>query len=388
MKPRPTPSLRTQFALGMIVAILIAILFGYIALRLFVEEQRRTAISTLDPVARQTLATLDRGGQPSARDVTALYRETTAASKRIDHEQDQMLVLLAAIACMVGVGVGWAFARRFTRPIEEIGTAARRIASGDLAARATAPRPGAGELSALLDDFNSMADALEGFDRRTREDSAAIAHELRTPLTILRGRLQGYADGIFTPDAEDIRGLTEQVDLLTRIVEDLQMLSMAQSHRLDLQHVRLSLDSLAALLLQTLEPMLRDRGIEVRRTLGPAVTFADHQRIAQVLLALIDNAMRHAAESRAIAVETKSEEGAAILVVSDEGPGLADEQIARMFEPFWRGEGSRNRALGGSGLGLAVVKAIVDAHGGTIDVTRHPAGGLRFEVRLPAADAA
>ena len=384
MKIRPTPSLRTQFAAAMIVAILIAILFGYIALRLFVEEQRRSAIWSLGPVAQRTVQALQHGQHSSAPDITTLYRESMAAYQRIDDEQDHMLIVLAAIACCVGVGVGLTFARRFTRPIEEIGMAARRIASGDLAARASSPRPGAGELSVLFNDFNVMADALERSDRRTREDSAAIAHELRTPLTILRGRLQGYADGVFQPDPDDVRGLTEQVDLLTRIVEDLQMLSVAQSHRLDLQKVPVALDRLAALLLQTLEPMLRDKNIQVQRDLAPATAMADHQRLAQVLLALIDNAMRHAGSGSSITVATSSRDGQAVLNVSDRGPGLDDDQIAQMFVPFWRGEGSRNRALGGSGLGLAVVKAIVDAHGGTIIVARRHGGGLSFDVCLPA----
>jgi two-component system sensor histidine kinase BaeS/two-component system sensor histidine kinase AdeS len=360
----------------MIVAILLAVVFGYVGLNMFARWQEHVMLKSLDEDARQTKRAIDAGQQ--APEVIALYRKTAMISRTIDQEQDRLLVLLALLACLLGIVVGFALAARLTRPIEAVCVAARRIATGDLRSRARARIPGAGELSQLLEDFNAMADALEAFERHVREGSAAIAHELRTPLTILRGRLQGWFDGVFSPDEAELRGLIEQVDLLTRIVEDLHMLGMASTGRLDLQCEPIDLAELAAIQVDAAVLFLGEAGVNVERHLACALVEADRQRIAQVVTVLLDNVRRHAAAGNDIEVETGSDDDKAWLCVSHHGPGLPSDP-ERMFEPFWRSEPSRSREHGGSGLGLAVAAA----HGGALVAMDRPGGGAVFTLNRP-----
>ncbi|PTR07742.1 MULTISPECIES: ATP-binding protein [unclassified Novosphingobium] len=378
-----TLRLRTQLAAAMILAILLAILFGYVGLNLFARWQEQMMLNALDPVARQTLMEVNAGGRPPAAAAVALYKERVRIAQTIDHEQSVLLIGLAALASMFGIAVGLALATRLARPIEAVSHAARAITSGDLSARAAEGPPGAGELRQLLSDFNSMAEALEAYDRDLREGSAAIAHELRTPLTILRGRLQGQLDGVFATDGPAIAALIQEVDLLARIVEDLQTLSLANTGRLEL-NVRLAdMALLAATHLHALEPILASAGMRLETRLAPTLVEMDEQRLGQVLLALVDNARRHAATGGVVEVETKIDGASALLIITDRGPGLPSHEPDQVFRRFWRGEPSRSRVHGGSGLGLAVVKAVVEAHGGTVLAGDRPDGGAVFHVQLP-----
>lgn len=378
-----TLRLRTQLAAAMILAILLAILFGYVGLNLFARWQEQMMLNALDPVARQTLMEVNAGGRPPAAAAVALYKERVRIAQTIDHEQSVLLIGLAALASMFGIAVGLALATRLARPIEAVSHAARAITSGDLSARAAEGPPGAGELRQLLSDFNSMAEALEVYDRDLREGSAAIAHELRTPLTILRGRLQGQLDGVFATDGPAIAALIQEVDLLARIVEDLQTLSLANTGRLELTVRLADMALLAATHLHALEPILASVGMRLETRLAPTLVEIDEQRLGQVLLALVDNSRRHAASGGVVEVETKIDGASALLIITDRGPGLPSHEPDQVFRRFWRGEPSRSRVHGGSGLGLAVVKAVVEAHGGTVLAGDRPDGGAVFQIQLP-----
>lgn len=275
------------------------------------------------------------------------------------------------------------FARRLIRPLDAVAAAARRIATGDLSARAViATGLDFKETQQLVEDFNAMAAQIGRADADMRMWHAAIAHELRTPLTILRGQLQGFVDGVFVPDTKAFQGLVAQAESLGRIVDDLKILTLAQSGRLELRLDTVDLAQEVAAVIAVVSPGLETAGLSVRLDLEPVAVRADGARIRQALMGLLENAKRYAAPGDLV-IETRATIDQAILRVGDTGPGLTADAIEHVFEPFWRADDSRSRASGGSGLGLAVVQAIARAHGGRAVVRAAEPKGAIFEFQLP-----
>jgi two-component system sensor histidine kinase BaeS/two-component system sensor histidine kinase AdeS len=275
--------------------------------------------------------------------------------------------------------------KRLARPLEQVAHAARRVAQGDLDARAEPVRDSSLELRQLVDDFNRMADSLAASRRELKESTAAIAHELRTPLTILRGRLQGIHDGVFASGPAEITALIQQVESLSRVVEDLRVVSLAGAASLALERRSVELATEVENLLPVIEPDLHALGMRLELDLRPAPVHADPQRLRQMLICLLDNARRYASEGGVVRIETHSAGDAGVLRVLDRGAGFPPGGAERAFERFWRSEASRSRQTGGSGLGLSVVRAIADAHGGQAHAANRPDGGALLEVRLPAS---
>lgn len=375
--------MRTQIRLAMVMAICLAVLFGYFGLTLWgiLATPRYTAM--LSPPAQRAVAALERGASPENADLLVLIKESGPANEAATREQDLALVVLTLCATLVGILAGGVLARRLADPLESLAEAARKVAAGDLSARARPASSGAGETAQLLADFNEMADALERSDRQLKESSAAIAHELRTPLTVLRGRLQGMRDGVFEAGDQEIAGLIRQVEGLTRIVEDLRTVSNAEAGQLSLRCALVDLAEEADGVLRVVRPDLERAGLSLELNLRPTPIHLDAERARQVLLALVQNARLHAADGGVIRVETLSDDEDAVLRVLDRGPGFPPGLNAAAFQPFWRADASRSRDSGGTGLGLAVVAAVMKAHGGTAAVLERPGGGSIIELRFP-----
>jgi two-component system sensor histidine kinase AdeS len=291
-------------------------------------------------------------------------------------------VTLIGLALAVAASVR--LSQRILTPLNAVVDSIGRLAEGDLGARATASDRSLGEVALLVDDFNAMARRLQNQDADRAMWHAAIAHELRTPVTILRGRLQGLAEGVFQPDEAQFRSLLAQVEGLSRLIEDLRVLSLADSARLDVRRARSDVVQEVHSVMTLVDPGFRSSGfvleLETSREEHPA--HCDPTRVRQALLALLDNARRYATPGRVrIAVHDTATH--VQVSVDDEGPGIDPNVSAQIFEPFLRGDGSRSRQRGGSGLGLAVVKAIADAHGGRVFCTASALGGARFVIELP-----
>ncbi|HJO63816.1 MAG TPA: ATP-binding protein [Sphingomonas sanguinis] len=284
-------------------------------------------------------------------------------------------------SCVIGVALALAvavrLARRIVQPLGAVGEAARRIAEGDLTTRIAPARVAHGEAALLIADFNAMADRLQRMSDDVKLWNAQIAHELRTPLTILRGRLQGAMDGVFPLDDELVVGLTKQVEGLTRLVEDLRSVSLAESGRLELEIGDVDLAAELEDMRPILSSMLSPVGFELEMTLETGVVRADAARIRQAVIALVDNARRHASPCtlRLAVGFTRSE---AVITVADKGPGLPPEFERSAFHQFVRG----TKSSGGSGLGLSVVQAIARAHGGDAIYQRTNDRSL-FRILLP-----
>ncbi|ARJ69714.1 ATP-binding protein [Paracoccus contaminans] len=282
-------------------------------------------------------------------------------------------ILLGTLA---GGLVGMIHSRRLMRPLDAVAGALEALSAGNTASRAAARPSGVAEIDGFQRNFNAMADEIARAERELRETNAAIAHELRTPLTVLIGRLNGMADGIFPLDPEGVRALLIQTTQLHRIIDDLSLLTLADAGRFTLNREPLDLADLV-------RDTCLDEGVET--DLRPAMTQADPVRLRQILYALLDNARRYGGAG--IRVETATEDGAAILRVMDRGPGLAQAQARRVFDRFWRAEDSRGKHSGGSGLGLAVVRSLANAHGGDVSYAAREGGGAVFALELPGSAA-
>lgn len=283
-----------------------------------------------------------------------------------------------AIAVGIAVAVGMQLARRIVLPLTSLAETARRIADGDLSARATVGDRTIGETAALVDDFNAMAARLEGLADGMMAWNAAIAHELRTPVTILKGRLQGVWDGVFDMDDATLVSLLKQIDSLARLVEDLRVVSLADSGHLHLQLEEVDLAQVIGDLKGAVEPALVAAGFSPQWRLDPATTVCDPVRLRQAVLALIENARVHATPGSLLIGVLTTSEGVRI-TVEDAGPGLDQGFERRAFDPFVRASSSRN----GSGLGLSVVRAVAEAHRGGVACRAAARGGSAFEIQVP-----
>jgi signal transduction histidine kinase len=291
-------------------------------------------------------------------------------------------IFLAILTILIGL----LLLRRVVVPLSQVIAAARAVASGDLSARV--PVSGPDDLRALSDTFNHMAAALELSDRERRDLLADIAHELRTPLTVIRGRLEGVVDGIYPPDEKQIVPALEETYLLERLVEDLRLLTMAETRQLQFEPRDVSLGDLAehALGLFGAEADESSISLELTNNAPGTQIHVDPQRTEQVIGNLIGNTLRYVPNGGKIWLVLEQLEDAVSLQVNDNGPGVPEEDLPHLFERFWRGEKSRSRSSGGAGLGLAIVRQLVETQGGRITAENLSAGGLRVSITFPSVN--
>lgn len=297
------------------------------------------------------------------------------------------LVLMAAVAWIAGRRA----ARSFVSPLERVGVAATAFASGNHQMRADVEGPR--EVRIVAEAFNHMAaevdsavDELKTEERRKTQFVSDVSHELRTPLTAIRGAAETLLDGGVEPDDEQrfLSTIALEAERLGRLANDLLTLQRIEGATgelpLHLVDLRLAADRAATML----EPLLEDRDVTLSVNGRPPLVLGDVDRLQQVVLNLVDNASRIVGEGGHVVVELTGEGDRAVLSVIDDGPGIPEADLPRLFDRFYRADSSRTRASGGAGLGLAIVRAIVRAHGGRIEAANMPGGGARMTVVLPA----
>jgi signal transduction histidine kinase len=279
--------------------------------------------------------------------------------------------------------IGLFLMRRFVTPLAEVIAAARTVASGDLSARVRVSGPD--DLRMLSDSFNHMAISLEQSDNERRNMLADIAHELRTPLTVMRGRLEGIMDGVYEPSPEQISPALEETYLMERLVEDLRLLTLAETRQLRFEHKDINMRDIAAHVIDLFQAQADDKKIKLTllEPVEDALAVLDPQRIKQVVGNLISNALRYTPDGGNVQVRVETNAGMAVLSVCDDGPGIPSEDLASIFMRFWRGEKSRSRTSGGAGLGLAIARQLVEAQGGSIHAENRPDGGLKVSIQFP-----
>lgn len=306
-------------------------------------------------------------------------RPETAADLKfhaIDYVALAIFAIFAIIGVVTAIMAATSLTRRIVSPVSAVAAAVRRMAEGDVTARVEIADHSMGEVVDLAHDFNMMAARLEGLSIEAIQWNAAIAHELRTPLTILKVRLQGLTDGVYDFDDEFRLSLVKQVDGLTRLVEDLRSLSLAESGRLHLSRSKVSLGGVIEDTRVLMDAPLRKAGFTAIWQMAEITVEVDAMRLRQALLALVENARIHATPGP-LFVGADQDGDAAILYVADAGPGVDPALQSRMFEAF-----SHEASRKGSGLGLAVVGSIARAHGGEAQVAASNMGGSVFSIRL------
>lgn len=266
---------------------------------------------------------------------------------------------------VISLIIGMHLAQRFIKPINFLAEAAEKISQGDLSARADDRQIHSAEISELMHNFNHMAQKLELSVKNAQVWNAAIAHELRTPMTILQGRLQGIIDGVFEPNVVLFKSLLNQVEGLSHLVEDLRTLSLVENQQLRLNYEWVNTHESIERVLKLFDDRLAQAQLIPQLDLTTTPVHCDRRRIEQILMALIDNAVRYSHAGQLI-IYSQVIDGKWVLRIGDQGPGIAQEYQDHLFDPFFRLEQSRNKEFGGTGLGLAVVHAIVMAHQGTI----------------------
>jgi two-component system OmpR family sensor kinase/two-component system sensor histidine kinase BaeS len=297
---------------------------------------------------------------------------------------NQLLLGAAAVAVLAGVFVASLQARRIAAPVRALATAARRVADGDLTQRV--PATSQDELGEMADAFNAMAARLQEQYELRRRAMADVAHELRTPLSVLQLDLESIEDGLTAPTPQTLARLKEEVALLSRLVEDLRMLSLVEAGELQMERRPVDICELLRTTVARVRSAAQDKGVDLCAQIPDELSLVvgDRQRLAQVLLNLLSNALRHTPPGGQVTIAARHEGVDELQVtVQDTGEGISASELPHLFERYSQSDQRRHRATGGSGLGLAIARSLVEAHGGHIWADSVEGQGSTFSFALP-----
>lgn len=379
--------LRTKLFISYLAVVLIGVATIFVIMTAFAPDFFLTSMQSMMLGSGGGMGSGMMGGSggqgPSGSEVTA---SLDAAFRQA---LMQGLLLSTVLATASALVLSFFVARQIARPVQRMLTATQRIGSGHYAERVVVPVANTGdELGQLAASFNDMAGALEQTERRRVELVGDVAHELRTPITTLTGYLEGLLDGVVEPSPATWAKLHTESLRLRRLVDDLQELSRAEARQIPLHITPTSPESILSAAQERVASQFAEKGLDLHITSArdlPAVS-ADTDRAVQVLTNLLTNALRYTPTPGRVEVSVTRVGNMLAFRVRDTGVGIAPENMSRVFERFYRVEKSRTRALGGSGIGLTIAKALIEAMHGAIRV--ESAGldqGSAFTFTLPIA---
>jgi signal transduction histidine kinase len=293
-----------------------------------------------------------------------------------------IVLLIFGFGSLVWAGRGL---RYVSAPLGDLLEAASRIAAGDYSPRV--PERGPSEVRSLARVFNGMAARLQMTEEQRRDLMADITHELRTPLTVIQGNLEGFLDGVYTPDESRLKSLLEETQILSRLIEDLRTLALAESGALQLKKEPTDLAVLIGETVSAFRTQADVAGVKIDIQAAPETQLLDldPERIHQVLANLIANALRYTPRAGAIHVRlnfVKSKDGkVAEVIVEDTGVGIAPDVLPNIFNRFYK-----SRDSSGTGLGLPIARHLVEAHAGSITAESQPGRGTTICIRLPVSE--
>jgi two-component system sensor histidine kinase BaeS len=289
----------------------------------------------------------------------------------------------AGVAALLALAVAVLFSRRITRPVTALTRAVRSFEAGNHSARVGGSYA-KGELIELTRSFDRLADTITQEEDLRRVVMADVAHELRTPLSVLQATTESLVDGIIDPSAETLSSLHDEVLRLGRVVEDLDTLASAEAAQLHIELQAVDVAEHVEPVVNSLQPRFHEAGVSLVVDLAHVRAKGDPYRIEQITFNLLSNALKFTNQGGTVVVRVRPRDGAGVLEVVDTGVGIPSEELPHVFDRFWRGREAGR--LAGSGIGLAVVRTLVDAQGGTIDVESQPDHGSRFLVTFPPLD--
>jgi signal transduction histidine kinase len=297
----------------------------------------------------------------------------------------RQLLIAGVVAAAVALLVARWLARGMTQPLRDMAKAAQEMERGDYRQRVvTASRDEVGQLAVA---FNGMSAELESLERVRRDLVANVSHELKTPISALRAHLENLLDGVEQPEPETLQVMLAQSERLGRLVDQLLELSRLESGDVPLRREPVSLRSLVSRVLSEIAVTRLRHDVELAHDVPDDLPpiYADAERVHQVLFNLLDNAVRFTPSGGRIRVTASSRNGSVDVAVHDTGPGIAPEHLPRLFERFYRVDTARSRDEGGTGIGLAIARSVVEAHGGRIWAESEPGKGSTFTFELPVA---
>lgn len=304
----------------------------------------------------------------------------TAEESHLRHSLDRLHLAAGGISIVAALALGFVFAQGLAGPLRRIRVGAERMAGGDLTARVEPV--GGPELAAVAAALNQLAESLVREEQLRKQGVGDLAHELRTPVNGLLGRVEAAQDGVLDP-AANLAAMHAEILRLTQLLDDLSRLADAERPGLLLEKKDLDLAAVAGAAVERWRPRFVDREVSLEPELAPAPVSGDEARLAQVVDNLLANALRYTRVGGHVVVQTGVEGEAAALSVSDDGVGIATDDLPHVFKRFWRSEKSRSRETGGAGIGLAIVSELVRAHDGRVDAESRLGAGSTFRIALP-----
>ena len=312
------------------------------------------------------------------------FRDVTEAGDlRFQQGQYRASWVIGVAALVLTALLAIWLARTLLTPVHRIARVTHSLAKGDYSSRVETQSQD--ELGQLARDFNRLAVTLERNESMRREFVADVSHELRTPLSVIRGELEALEDGVRRFDAEALRSLQMEVGTLSKLIDDLYQLSLADLGAMIYRKTDLDIGRLLADTVEGFQERFRKAGmtLELQLPASPVSVHGDESRLHQLFANLIENSLRYTNADGRVRITCTTTGGDVTVDLMDSAPGVDETHLPRLFERFYRVEASRNRASGGAGLGLAICRAIVEAHGGSIAAKPSPLGGLWLSIRLP-----
>lgn len=334
-----------------------------------------------DPIVSQTIV-------ENGRDVATVVvtprggNPLTAEEGELESSLNRLHLIAGGIAAAAAVVLALLLAQTLLRPLQRIRKGADEIAAGNLSAR-VAPT-GATELAGVATALNRLAETLEHEEELRRESVANVAHEFRTPVSGVLSRIEAAQDGVLEDEDENLAAMHAEAMRLKHLLDDLSQLAEAQRPDLLLRKLPVDLAEIVRTSVDAIAPQFAEKAIELHLDLEPTVLAGDPVRLGQIVGNLLSNAFRYTEPDGFVEVRVRRIGDSVRLEVRDTGIGIHPDDHGRIFERFWRAEKSRSRATGGAGIGLSIVRELVRAHNGEVEVRSAPGKGSLFRVTLPA----
>lgn len=369
-------NIQARFVWKLMASYLIVIIVGVITLAIAAESVVPTAFNRHMMGMGQMMRGSGMGMQDMELDLFNSFRAAVT----------EALAVATAAAMVSAIAVSVFVSKRVVTPIRQMMRASRHIAAGHYHERVNVVSED--ELGQLARSFNQMAHSLEQTETMRRDLIANVTHELRTPLTSIKGYMEGLIDGVLSPEPGTYQQVYREADRLQRLVNDLQELSRVEAGAYELNRSPLQITKLIEQTAARLRPQFEEKGVNLELeipTTGPTV-LADEDRIGQVLLNLTGNALQYTPSGGTVTISVENQTSELLVTISDTGIGIATEHLPHLFTRFYRVDKSRSRAGGGSGIGLTIVKHLVEAHGGRVWAESKGTGqGSLFGFSLPVA---
>ncbi|TWI53675.1 two-component system sensor histidine kinase BaeS [Pseudomonas duriflava] len=315
--------------------------------------------------------------------MTPFQNVSATGDRRFQTNQARSSLVIAGLCLLLSGLIAWRIARTLLRPVRQMAQATHQVATGDYGIRVKVHSKD--EIGQLAQDFNRMAHALESNENMRRHFMADISHELRTPLAVLRGELEALEDGVRPLSLDAIRSLQSEVSALNKLVDDIFALSLAEVGAQAYRKEPVRLDIVLQSVTDTFQARCRQHDLTLTLDLPSEDLWitGDESRLQQLFSNLLENSCHYTNAGGRIVISVKLMPGNITISFADSSPGVPEEQLPRLFERFYRIEQSRNRVTGGAGLGLAICRGIVEAHGGTIQSSPSELGGLCVTLYFP-----